>query len=201
MNIEQKQLLTIVKVIEKLQLKLKDNNTTISSLDDNLNELSKLIENNKQELNKSIDTNISLLKKELQATLNDLQRQFKNDRETKDIKLSNYTQDNKLGLNELKTTLQDLSNKLQDYASKEDIQELDTKINKEIEITNKEITKTNKKVDKLEVKVDKIPKVDLTDYAKKKDIPKVSYRDWETDRKSTRLNSSHSAKSRMPSSA
>ena len=29
----------------------------------------------------------------------------------------------------------------------------------------------------------------------------VSYRDWETDRKSTRLNSSHSAKSRMPSSA
>ena len=29
----------------------------------------------------------------------------------------------------------------------------------------------------------------------------VQYRDWETDRKSTRLNSSHSAKSRMPSSA
>ena len=27
------------------------------------------------------------------------------------------------------------------------------------------------------------------------------YRDWETDRKSTRLNSSHSAKSRRPSSA
>ena len=27
------------------------------------------------------------------------------------------------------------------------------------------------------------------------------YRDWEADRKSTRLNSSHSAKSRMPSSA
>ena len=30
---------------------------------------------------------------------------------------------------------------------------------------------------------------------------KIGYRDWETDRKSTRLNSSHSAKSRMPSSA
>ena len=29
----------------------------------------------------------------------------------------------------------------------------------------------------------------------------IQYRDWETDRKSTRLNSSHSAKSRMPSSA
>ena len=30
---------------------------------------------------------------------------------------------------------------------------------------------------------------------------RTTYRDWETDRKSTRLNSSHSAKSRMPSSA
>ena len=34
---------------------------------------------------------------------------------------------------------------------------------------------------------------------KQRDRP--CYRDWETDRKSTRLNSSHSAKSRMPSSA
>ena len=32
-------------------------------------------------------------------------------------------------------------------------------------------------------------------------VIKFRYRDWETDRKSTRLNSSHSAKSRMPSSA
>ena len=32
-------------------------------------------------------------------------------------------------------------------------------------------------------------------------IDRKGYRDWETDRKSTRLNSSHSAKSRMPSSA
>ena len=43
-------------------------------------------------------------------------------------------------------------------------------------------------------------------YTKKTDgvIPAYdirTYRDWETDRKSTRLNSSHSAKSRMPSSA
>ena len=29
----------------------------------------------------------------------------------------------------------------------------------------------------------------------------IAYRDWETDRKSTRLNSSHSGESRMPSSA
>ena len=33
------------------------------------------------------------------------------------------------------------------------------------------------------------------------DTDRPTYRDWETDRKSTRLNSSHSAKSRMPSSA
>ena len=33
------------------------------------------------------------------------------------------------------------------------------------------------------------------------DTEEAKYRDWETDRKSTRLNSSHSAKSRMPSSA
>ena len=31
--------------------------------------------------------------------------------------------------------------------------------------------------------------------------PDEEYRDWETDRKSTRLNSSHSGESRMPSSA
>ena len=34
-----------------------------------------------------------------------------------------------------------------------------------------------------------------------KDAMTRPYRDWETDRKSTRLNSTHSAKSRMPSSA
>ena len=36
-------------------------------------------------------------------------------------------------------------------------------------------------------------------HIKKKDL--TPYRDWETDRKSTRLNSSHSRASRMPSSA
>ena len=30
---------------------------------------------------------------------------------------------------------------------------------------------------------------------------RIGYRDWETDRKSTRLNSSHITRSRMPSSA
>ena len=56
--------------------------------------------------------------------------------------------------------------------------------------------------------------LDYYDVANKKDADELSdrergdrleamilYRDWETDRKSTRLNSSHSAKSRMPSSA
>ena len=38
--------------------------------------------------------------------------------------------------------------------------------------------------------------------AAKYDTPeRFSYRDWETDRKSTRLNSSHEIPSRMPSSA
>ena len=32
-------------------------------------------------------------------------------------------------------------------------------------------------------------------------IYEMAYRDWETDRKSTRLNSSHITRSRMPSSA
>ena len=39
------------------------------------------------------------------------------------------------------------------------------------------------------------------DYLAILEIKNKLYRDWETDRKSTRLNSSHSAKSRMPSSA
>ena len=36
---------------------------------------------------------------------------------------------------------------------------------------------------------------------KKKSFVRRAYRDWETDRKSTRLNSSHRSLSRMPSSA
>ena len=47
----------------------------------------------------------------------------------------------------------------------------------------------------------------MPDNKRKKDKTTVrpsiegSYRDWETDRKSTRLNSSHEIPSRMPSSA
>ena len=56
---------------------------------------------------------------------------------------------------------------------------------KEIKDSIKEV---NQKVDTLQKDVNQ--KIDT-----------LQYRDWETDRKSTRLNSSHSAKSRMPSSA
>ena len=40
-----------------------------------------------------------------------------------------------------------------------------------------------------------------TDYTEEGSLIGKTYRDWETDRKSTRLNSSHSGESRMPSSA
>ena len=39
----------------------------------------------------------------------------------------------------------------------------------------------------------------VAEYIKANTVPR--YRDWETDRKSTRLNSSHEIPSRMPSSA
>ena len=44
-------------------------------------------------------------------------------------------------------------------------------------------------------------KIDEPQTIVRKGLIDDEYRDWETDRKSTRLNSSHSAKSRMPSSA
>ena len=47
-----------------------------------------------------------------------------------------------------------------------------------------------------EVEVKLLGKIQSYEY-----VSTRTYRDWETDRKSTRLNSSHSAKSRMPSSA
>lgn len=175
MNIDKTQLLTVVKVIEKLQSKLKDNTANIDELNKDMSNLSMELKDIEQELSNNISDTNNKLKQELQTLLNDLQRQFKNDREAKDIKLINYNQDNKLGLQELKTTLQDLSDKLQDYASKDIVNELSDKTDentKDIIKTNKELDKTNKKIDKVSDKVDKMPKVDLSDYAKKKDIPK-----------------------------
>ena len=44
-------------------------------------------------------------------------------------------------------------------------------------------------------------KLNLPIYYRNKLFTEQEYRDWETDRKSTRLNSSHRSLSRMPSSA
>ena len=61
------------------------------------------------------------------------------------------------------------------------------------------------------IKAGDVMEILSSDEGTKQDIPKWcgkqgheymgNYRDWETDRKSTRLNSSHSGESRMPSSA
>ena len=52
----------------------------------------------------------------------------------------------------------------------------------------------NIKTDRWDVAVEAMDKVTKSYHA-------TNYRDWETDRKSTRLNSSHITRSRMPSSA
>ena len=49
--------------------------------------------------------------------------------------------------------------------------------------------------------IEVLAKLDTGNGAKASHIEVGKYRDWETDRKSTRLNSSHSGESRMPSSA
>ena len=64
-------------------------------------------------------------------------------------------------------------------------------------------TKSGTNVDSFTLHVDKLAQQDI--YQSKNLASKTStlasYRDWETDRKSTRLNSSHRSLSRMPSSA
>ena len=59
-------------------------------------------------------------------------------------------------------------------------------------VLQEEINKGELTLEQIAVKYD-VP-MDWVDTA-------FAYRDWETDRKSTRLNSSHSRASRMPSSA
>ena len=69
-----------------------------------------------------------------------------------------------------------------------------------LRIPNRVIKKYNRRTKSFYFVEDKISKsFKLTDFSNIDTVP--MYRDWETDRKSTRLNSSHSAKSRMPSSA
>ena len=66
----------------------------------------------------------------------------------------------------------------------------------------------NPRTDRWEIAIDAMDKVSnyqLSKYTQSLETPKKeekqAYRDWETDRKSTRLNSSHRSLSRMPSSA
>ena len=67
-------------------------------------------------------------------------------------------------------------------------------------------TFTDKRIEHLSRKYG-IDKKDVNEIATKEvrlfleRIRQTRYRDWETDRKSTRLNSSHITRSRMPSSA
>ena len=64
-------------------------------------------------------------------------------------------------------------------------------------------TEALEKLNKAQEELDKLEKELPTaqECTRKEKHQTEEYRDWETDRKSTRLNSSHSAKSRMPSSA
>ena len=61
----------------------------------------------------------------------------------------------------------------------------------------------NIRTDRFEIAAEIMDKLNRDKIARSEGTPDKPelYRDWETDRKSTRLNSSHSAKSRMPSSA
>ena len=74
-------------------------------------------------------------------------------------------------------------------------------------LTTKEILKKGEKpTDNTEIKIGDLTEEGLKFYLYgirkwRQKYDRASYRDWETDRKSTRLNSSHSGESRMPSSA
>ena len=93
-------------------------------------------------------------------------------------------------------------------------------VKSELEIYKDELSKLEKELEELQFKRVRMPMSkkeedrikDLTAQIQKmKDVldsitveqskPVAAYRDWETDRKSTRLNSSHRSLSRMPSSA
>ena len=65
------------------------------------------------------------------------------------------------------------------------------------------ITKVKTFVQKFKIDIIFIDYMQLIDVTEKgmTDVRGSKYRDWETDRKSTRLNSSHEIPSRMPSSA
>ena len=63
------------------------------------------------------------------------------------------------------------------------------------------IQKTVETQKRIKAATERYIKIEQDIMIKAAEAQQLCYRDWETDRKSTRLNSSHSAKSRMPSSA
>ena len=154
MNIEKTQLLTVVKVIDKLQKELKNNNATINTIDTYVKELNKELDKTNKELSSSIKSEV----KALNNSLNAIKSQFNKDTSKLDTNLTSYSQKQQSVLNGLKSTLQDISNKLNNYATKEDIKQIDNRIS--VEVNN------------LDNKIKKLPKVDLKPYAKKTDIPK-----------------------------
>ena len=106
-------------------------------------------------------------------------------------------------------------NKVSDHFNftKEQIKELRSDLKKDLPKTELE-TRAYKNLEKIELKEKHQVAFELQrDYGLRVnasthiDLNKqlhgntIAYRDWETDRKSTRLNSSHSGESRMPSSA
>ena len=73
------------------------------------------------------------------------------------------------------------------------------------EVKNKEIKNNDAKPTHILIEGDNYHALTCLNYTHKEKIDLIyidpPYRDWETDRKSTRLNSSHITRSRMPSSA
>ena len=84
--------------------------------------------------------------------------------------------------------------------TKEELEELLTRKYKEIDGNYKMLRKVSN-IEDAKRMIDEIWQIKSFVNAIELELIRSEYRDWETDRKSTRLNSSHSAKSRMPSSA
>ena len=71
---------------------------------------------------------------------------------------------------------------------------------KYVDLSEEEEAQIQKAYEKGKRAIFNVPRRELV-YQMSEQFKRFRYRDWETDRKSTRLNSSHSGESRMPSSA
>ena len=99
--------------------------------------------------------------------------------------------------------LQVMNNQLLELLEKEEITQEDYEDNKQMLVEllqekSESLIFVNMEFDS---EINRLKEVEKMLAEKRKKLEAKQYRDWETDRKSTRLNSSHSAKSRMPSSA